>query len=190
MPSYGAYYAVLAIIWLTVWGSVFFWLWARYQRKSPLWSTRYVAFALPVAILIVAGLQYVLSYAPFAYYKHRREAYVMGERTALAPLEKLYVPVQWLIDFTPARDLLLKWADRWDVGNRLRIESNNRQLYRQRNYWGPYTPWYHAIVYLSLGSLCAFLPPHYAYLCVVRIRDSRRNSQSPSFSPNAEPPLS
>lgn len=74
---------------------------------------------------------YVLSYAPAYRVVYRADSDVRGKDgvdwiNPTANGMQLYRPVEWLIDHTPFRDVLMQWARLWDVGTQQSVDCQTR----------------------------------------------------------------
>lgn len=77
-----------------------------------------VNLAWTVALVIGLPTVYVLSYAPVF-------SLVSDPWASRIPA---YRPVDWLIDNTPLRPLLFRWADLWGVGDDFRFNHDWRRF--------------------------------------------------------------
>src|SRR6185312_1579094 len=93
---------------------------------------RRLVFAL-VGVVILST--YLLSYAPMV------DAVRSGRLLPLPGMMDYYVPVQWLIDATPARFPLLRWADFWELRDSFVRDSEQRL---HASYWGTTPAWLYA----------------------------------------------
>jgi len=73
-------------------------------------------------LLLVIGLLYVLSYAPVVRWTRNPSPLVASDGSRFP----VYKPLDWLIDNTPARNLLFRWADLWGVGDIFRFNHRWR----------------------------------------------------------------
>src|SRR5262245_20621829 len=113
------YFIALGIMWVALWcvmalslGGLPDDLAQSYLRRWPAWSiagtvTRTAVHSRIVfpAAAIVFAVAYVLSYAP------TEQARAAGRLPWPRAMMDVYVPVQWLIDQSPLREPLLRWAE-------------------------------------------------------------------------------
>lgn len=76
------------------------------------------SIAIPIVVLLL-GAGYVLSYAPV--YRMKTESGMLGGIAG-------YQPVEWLMDETPLRDPLLRWASVWGVDDEMAWDCAVRHL--------------------------------------------------------------
>ncbi|MCH8148052.1 MAG: hypothetical protein IH987_08690 [Planctomycetes bacterium] len=76
-------------------------------------------------LLLLLPVVYVLSHAPMWRFQIDRARGTVAKWTVSLPF---YRPVEWMIDETPLREPLLRWADLWGV--RGRIETDSLLRYR------------------------------------------------------------
>ena len=81
------------------------------RPRNPL----FVNLAWATVMVVVLSVVYVLSYP-------------VAIRLMESPSPALYQPVEWLIDNSPLREPMFKWADYWDVGDAVRIMQVVRRM--------------------------------------------------------------
>lgn len=107
---------------------------------------RRVVVALVICIYLTA---YLLSYAPMV------DAVRAGRLSPPRGMLDYYVPVQWLIDATPARVPLLRWAAFWDLREGLIRDSDVRL---NMSHWGATPAWLYGTGWTILGVVCVLGP--------------------------------
>ncbi len=101
---------------------------------------------------------YVLSYAP------TEKALAAGRLPWPRAMMDFYVPVQWLIDQSPLREPLLRWAD--IHGQRANFVSASAA---RSNYWGTTPPWLYALGWTIAGIVCVVGPAWLVRLILLRV---------------------
>ncbi len=90
---------------------------------------------------------YVLSYAP------AEQALATGRLPWPKAMLDFYVPVQWLIDQTPLRVPLLRWAEVFGLREKFVTASARRS-----SFWGTTPPWLYALGWAAVGVVCVLGP--------------------------------
>jgi hypothetical protein len=119
----------------------------------------YRRLVLSLAILAYLGM-YLLSYAPMI------DAVRSGRLSPPRGMLDYYVPVQWLIDATPARAPLLRWADLSHVREILISDSDARM---RMSFWGTTPAWLYAAAWLILGIVCVLGPAWIIRIAALRV---------------------
>jgi hypothetical protein len=77
------------------------------------------------ALLLVVAVGYSLSYAPAYRWKYGADtAGALG--IPIDPEMPVFRPVEWMIDKSPLRSMLLAWSDVWGVGSSFRRDTELR----------------------------------------------------------------
>lgn len=140
------YFTILAGAWLVVWSAVFLLITRPADCHKYVWQPVYTRWFL---ILFVMG-------APFTYLTGYPACLALSQKMPItAPLLDIFVPVEWLVDHTPARFLVQEAAQWWNVSSRISAASESRL---QRDYWGQW-PWLSAGGELVLVITAVVLPP-------------------------------
>lgn len=80
-----------------------------------------VAWAAALGIVLTAA--YVFSYAPVAKWTRNPNPFALvSDGSDLT----VYKPADWLIDYSPARRAIFRWADLWGVGDDFRLNHLRR----------------------------------------------------------------
>ncbi len=167
------YYFTLAAQWCTLWCAAALLLCglpedvrqSRFRNVPRCSVTGVIVGIFPHRRLVFALLAlvylstYLLSYAPMV------DALRSGRLSSRPGMLDYYVPVQWLIDATPARVPLLRWADFWGLRDNL-ISDSERRL--QMSHWGTTPAWLYPIGWMILGSACLFGPAWILRVTAVR----------------------
>ena len=89
-------------------------------RKPLLVNLTWAAVAL-----LGLGVVYVLSYAPVYRWLIGTDEY-FGFVVPVESMPAGYRPAEWVMDYTPLREPLLRWADWWGCGATMRVHSQVR----------------------------------------------------------------
>jgi hypothetical protein len=138
--DFSLYFAILTAMWAVIWSGGVWYLHTR-RTRGPLWRRigRKGRIAI-IALSFVIPSVYCLSYPPLK-----------------GTLDDLFVPVQWLIDYTAIRQPLLSWAEICGISpERLIAES----AARMPSTWGTTPPWLYASFWIAFGVACCAIPPY------------------------------
>lgn len=86
-----------------------------------------------VAFVMLTSTLYVLSYAPYSRVRYGPSSEAFSYAWDYSPHEAGYRPVEWLIDRTPARKPLLRWAQIWSVEHRMARDSASRRNWSEQS---------------------------------------------------------
>ncbi len=155
--NYRLYFAILAILWLTIWGIAIWYFETRRNHGPLLRRLSAKRRALLIASIVAIPCLYLLSYAPYK----RFAATTPVMKSSIAALDDLYVPAQWVFDHTVLQSPMIRWAEVWNVpAARLIGESNSRM---RNHFWGTMPPWQYALGWVMIGIVWCVLPPYLAY---------------------------
>ncbi len=156
--AYAGYFIVLTCVWLVVWGVVLHAFLSR-GRLHPV-VAHLARLRVLVSLCLFGLIGYVISYAPAVQHDVLQGAH--GEYA------DLYVPVDWLIDQTPARGALLDWAAVWEVEDEF-VQASKTRL-RSSETWGTAPAWLYGLGWLLWGVVCCVGPPYAVYRLVLVCR--------------------
>lgn len=160
------YFLILTSLWAGVWAGPYWYFRTRHEFRNGKLRPEAKRLRIILWLLVPTTLVlYCLSYAPVLR--------VIAGGYRLEMLDDLFVPVQWLFDFTPLREPFLRWADLWQVDRDALLRASD---YRLRGFWGTTPPAVYAIGWLVLGVICWLLPPFLLERVQTGIRN-RRNRQ-------------
>jgi hypothetical protein len=157
------YYLALSAMCLMLWGTAAVLmgplpedLRAHHLRRWPRWSVagavvrtiEYRRIVLPATICIWL-ICYVLSYAPIL------DGATEGRLRSPPNMLDFFVPVQWLIDMSPLREPLLRWAALFGERERFVRDSAARA---QMLYWGTIPAWLYAAGWIIAEVACVVGP--------------------------------
>lgn len=166
------YYISLGIMWGTLWcvtamllGVLPDDLRKYHLRRWHRWSvagtvtrmTEHPRIVLSAGAIVFAVI-YVLSYAP------TEQALAAGRLPWSRAMMDFYVPVQWLIDQSPLREPLLRWAELYGQRAAFVAASATRSTY-----WGTTSPWLYALGWTILGVACVVGPALPIRLILIRL---------------------